>query len=165
MLRAKLRSCSHGHRCIRRRIENYFFFYVSRIFPGIADSVILLWFEYAINPHNFMKIVKTIFEKTIFFIMLTTINFEGRSKKKGRNICKLSPDIEFEQDWSVGLGHGRAKVAHCVSLVGDVTSPTTAAHYVWFMCSQHRKALPGAPTAHSVHKQCKGEVHSSPLIK
>ena len=25
-------------------------------------------------------------------------------KKKTGNICKGTPDIEFEQDWSVGLG-------------------------------------------------------------
>ena len=48
--------------------------------------------------------------------MWTTLHFEGRSKtnKKRRrrrkkekketgNICKETPDIEFEQDWSVGL--------------------------------------------------------------
>ena len=47
--------------------------------------------------------------------MWTTLHFEGRSKtnkkkrrrrkkEKGRqNICKGTPDIEFEQDWSVGL--------------------------------------------------------------
>ena len=46
---------------------------------------------------------------------------------------------------------------HIVSLLGDVTSP----HYcrplrqydVWFTCSEHREALPGAPTEHGVHKQ------------
>ena len=45
--------------------------------------------------------------------MWTTLHFEGSSKqiekknkeRKGetRNICKGTPDIEFEQDWSVGL--------------------------------------------------------------
>ena len=25
-------------------------------------------------------------------------------RKKAGNICKGTPDIEFEQDWSVGLG-------------------------------------------------------------
>ena len=61
--------------------------------------------------------------------------------------------------WSTG-----AQQWHIVSLVGDVTSPTTAVHYVWFMCSEHREALLGAQTVHGVRKQCKGEVHSSPLI-
>ena len=38
--------------------------------------------------------------------MLTTLNFEGRSKTKKRagDICKGTLDIEFERDWSVGLG-------------------------------------------------------------
>ena len=38
--------------------------------------------------------------------MLTTLNFEGRSKtkkKRVRDICKVTLDIEFERDWSVGL--------------------------------------------------------------
>ena len=35
---------------------------------------------------------------------MTTLNFEGRSKKKAGNTCKGSPDIEFEQDTSIGLG-------------------------------------------------------------
>ena len=38
--------------------------------------------------------------------MWTTLNFEGRlkTKKWAKDICKETPDIEFEQDWSVGLG-------------------------------------------------------------
>ena len=41
--------------------------------------------------------------------MWTTFHFEGTSKKKERegetgNICNVTPDIELEQDWSVGLG-------------------------------------------------------------
>ena len=38
--------------------------------------------------------------------MWTTINFEGRSKTKrrARDICKGTLDIEFERDWSFGLG-------------------------------------------------------------
>ena len=55
-----------------------------------------------------MKIVEAVFQKTNifnFFLMWTILNFEGRSKKKETgNICKGPPDIEFEQDWSVGLG-------------------------------------------------------------
>ena len=39
-----------------------------------------------------------------FFLIWTTLHFEGRSKKETGNICKGTPDIEFEQDWSVGLG-------------------------------------------------------------
>ena len=38
--------------------------------------------------------------------MSTTHNFEGSSKtkKRARDICKGTLDIEFERDWSVGLG-------------------------------------------------------------
>ena len=39
-----------------------------------------------------------------------------------------------------------------MSLLGDVTSPTTAVHYVSMTCSEHREALTGAPTEHGVHK-------------
>ena len=41
-----------------------------------------------------------------FFLLWTTLNFEGRSKTKkwARDICKGTLDIEFERDWSVGLG-------------------------------------------------------------
>ena len=42
---------------------------------------------------------------------------------------------------------------HIVSLLGDVTSPTTAAHYVSMMCSEHREALTTAPIANYVHIQ------------
>ena len=40
-----------------------------------------------------------------------------------------------------------------MSLLGDVTSPTTGVHYVSMTCSEHREALTGAPTGHGVHKQ------------
>ena len=63
-----------------------------------------------------MKIVEAVFQKTIFnfFLMRTTLHFEGRSKtnikkeqkerkRETGNICKGTPDIEFEQDLSVGL--------------------------------------------------------------
>ena len=82
-------------------------------FPWIADSVILLRFECTIHPQNFMKIVEAVFQKIKilnFFLMWTTLNFEGRSKTKKKkkgggetgNICKGTPDIELEQEWSVG---------------------------------------------------------------
>ena len=55
-----------------------------------------------------MKIVEAVFQNTkmfSFFLMWTTLNCEGRSKKKETaNICKGTPDIEFEQDWSVAIG-------------------------------------------------------------
>ena len=38
--------------------------------------------------------------------MWTTLNFGDSSKtgKQAEYICKGTPDIEFEQDWWVGLG-------------------------------------------------------------
>ena len=44
-------------------------FPVSRIFPGKADSIILLGLECAINPQHLIKIVGVIFKKIekIFF--------------------------------------------------------------------------------------------------
>ena len=42
---------------------------------------------------------------------------------------------------------------HIVSLLGDVTSPTTVAHHVIMTCSDNRGALTAASTAHSVQKQ------------
>ena len=59
-----------------------------------------------------MKIVEAVFQKTKIFnfsLIWTTLNFEGRSKTKNKkretgNIGKGTPDIEFQLDWSVGLG-------------------------------------------------------------
>ena len=66
--------------------------------------------------------------------MWTTLHFEGRSKqiekkkkkkeRKGetRNIYKGTPDIEFEQDWSFGLGatlHDRQKMKNYFSSFED----------------------------------------------
>ena len=56
-----------------------------------------------------MKIVAAIFEKMkilVVFLIWTTLNFEGRSKTKkwAKDTCKGTVDIEFERDWSVGLG-------------------------------------------------------------
>ena len=46
-----------------------------------------------------------------------------------------------------------AQERHIVSLLGDVSSPTTVAHHVSMTCSDNREALTAAPTAHSVPKQ------------
>ena len=45
-------------------------------------------------------------ENFTFFLMWTTLNFEGKSKTKEQagNICKGILDIECERDWSVSLG-------------------------------------------------------------
>ena len=45
---------------------------------------------------------------------------------------------------------------YIVSLLSDVTSPTTAVHYVTItsdLCVLSTEALAGVPTAHGVHKQ------------
>ena len=42
---------------------------------------------------------------------------------------------------------------HIVSLLGDVTSPTTVADYVNMTCPEQREALTAARTADSVHLQ------------
>ena len=78
-------------------------FLVSGIFPGKADSVILLGFECTINPQNFIKIVRAIFKKfeiLNFFLMSTTLNFWGRgkTKKTAGDIYERTLDIEFERD-------------------------------------------------------------------
>ena len=90
-----------------RKLKNIFL--VRRIFPGKANIAIFLGFECTINPQNLMKIVVAIFEKIKilnFFLMWTTLNFEGRSKtrKWAKDICKGTIDIECERGWPVGLG-------------------------------------------------------------
>ena len=54
------------------------------------------------------------------------------------------------------LYHGCARVAHCVTVRWHNFSHycRPLRHYdVWFTCSEHREALPGALTTHDVHKQ------------
>ena len=66
-----------------RKLKNIYF--SLKDLPGMADSVIFLSFECTINPQNFVKIVQAVYQKTKilnFFLMWTTLNFEGRSKKK-----------------------------------------------------------------------------------
>ena len=98
---------------------------MSGIFPGKADSVILLRFECTINSQNLMKIVEAIFEKIKilnFFLMWTTLNFRvrGKIKKPTRDIYMRTLHIEFERDRSIGLG----------SMIGDVQTHThTHTHF------------------------------------
>ena len=82
---------------------------VSRIFSEKADNVILLGFECTINTQNLNKIVGAIFEKikilNFFLYELPLILGVARKRKKqAEDIYKGTPDIEFEQDGSVGLG-------------------------------------------------------------
>ena len=74
--------------CQHRKLKKHFFS-ISGIFPGRADSVTLVCFECSrpINPQNLIKLVGTIFEKIEIskcFLMLTTLNFKGRSKTEIR---------------------------------------------------------------------------------
>ena len=92
----------------RQKIKNYFFL-VSIMFSGKAVIVILLGFECTINPQKFKRNRYSHFwENRNFkcFSYVTTLNFEGSSKTKTQagDVCKGTPDFEFEQDWSVGLG-------------------------------------------------------------
>ena len=43
---------------------------------------------------------------TIFFLceLPLILGVARKRKKQAEDICKGTPDIEFEQDWSVGLG-------------------------------------------------------------
>ena len=96
--------------CVWRREKKFFFniFPVSGIFPGKFDSIILLGLECTINPQNLMKIVGAIFEKIKFLVVslceLPLILTVSKMKKKEFRYLQGDPDIEFEQDWSVGLG-------------------------------------------------------------
>ena len=72
-------------------------FLVSRIFPGKADSVILLGFECTTNSQILIKIVKAIFEKIeilIFFLCeLPLILGVGGKLKKRLEIFTRGPYI------------------------------------------------------------------------
>ena len=84
-------------------------FLVSGIFSRKADSVILLGIECIIKTQNLIKIVGAIFEKMEilnFFLCELPLIFGVARKRneQAENICKGTPDVEFEQDWSVGSG-------------------------------------------------------------
>ena len=87
--------------------KNNIFFVVSGIFSRRIDSVMLLGFECTINPQNFIKIFAAIFEKIDFFkhfFLRELPLILAVSKKRNSDICTRTLDIEFERDWSVGLG-------------------------------------------------------------
>ena len=68
----------------------------------------MLGFECTINPQNLIKIVGAIFEKIeiIFFLceIPLILGVGEKLKKMAWDICKRTPDIDFEQDRSIGLG-------------------------------------------------------------
>ena len=51
-----------------------------------------------------MKIVVDIFEKMENFKFFSYVWVGRKRKKQAGDICKGILDIEFERDWSVGLG-------------------------------------------------------------
>ena len=66
-------------------------------------------FECTIKTLNLNKIVRAIFEKieilNFFLCELPLIlGVTRKRKEQAEDICKGTPDIEFVQDWSVGLG-------------------------------------------------------------
>ena len=77
-----------------------------------------------------------------FFLIWTTLNFEGRSKtKKKKNtgdICKGTLDIEFKRDWSVGLGatlDDGQKIKNYFSSFRDFSGKTDSGILLGFECS------------------------------
>ena len=99
-------------RSVRQRSHRkVLFFPVSGIFSGKAECVTFLGFECTVNPQNLVKIVRAIFEKmkmkilNFFLCELPLIlRVDRKREKRARGICKGTLDIEFERDWSVGLG-------------------------------------------------------------
>ena len=85
-----------------QKIKNYFSSF--RDFSGNADSAVLLGFECTANPQNLNKIFRAIFEKIeilkFFLCELPLILRVARKRKtQAGDICKGTPDIEFEHDW------------------------------------------------------------------
>ena len=79
--------------------------------------------------------------------MWTTLHSEGRSKtnkkkkkkerkKETENICKGTPDIEFEQDWSVGLDttlRERQKIKNYISSFKDFSGENSLVSHCWVL--------------------------------
>ena len=90
-----------------------YIFPVSGIFPGKADSVILLGFQCTINPQNLIKIVKAIFEKfeiLVFRLMWTTLNFRGRGKTKKKNDSRYLHEDPIYRIWTRSVNWFRPRV-------------------------------------------------------
>ena len=84
-------------------------FLVSSIFRESRQCHIVgLRIQATINTQNLNKIVRAIFEiieiLNFFLCELPLIlGVARKQKKQAGDICRGTPDIEFEQDWSVGL--------------------------------------------------------------
>ena len=96
-----------------------------------------------------MKIVEAVFQKTIivnFFLNVNYLHCEGRSKKKKRRqeILQGTPDIEFEQDWSVGLGatlRERKKIKNYFSSFKDFPGKADSVILLGFECTINTQNL------------------------
>ena len=88
--RISTRLVSWFRRYVREGRKLNTIFLVSRIFPGKADSLILLGFDYSINPQNLNKIVRAIFEKieilNFFLCELPLILGLARKRKNTQKI-------------------------------------------------------------------------------
>ena len=95
----------------------------------------------------------------------------GENVRILRNTCPRRWRLHHKYYNRHGLGHGCARVAHCV-----IARWRNFSHYcrplhqydVRFTCTEHREALTtsGQHAAYTnKHLQCKDEVHSSPLNK
>ena len=51
-----------------------------------------------------MKIIRAIFEKFEIFFLCLILGVGGKLKKTARDIYMRTLYIEFERDWSIGLG-------------------------------------------------------------
>ena len=84
------------------------------------------------------------------------IHYKDTENQFVHNLSQLAPSVDCGEGSIPGRTKAYTTVAqkwHIVSLLGDVTSPTTVAQYVSMTCSEHREALTAAQTADGVHKE------------
>ena len=67
--------------------------------------------------------------------MWTTLNFRvrGKTNKNARDICKGTLDVEFERDWSVGLGAtlGDGRKLKTIFLVSGISREKPIMPHCW----------------------------------
>ena len=99
--------------------------------------------ECTINSQNLMKSLEPFLRKwkfQFFFLMWTTLYFEGRSKTKNLawDICKGTLDIEYERDWPVVLSatlDDGQKINNFVSSFRDFPGKTDSVVLMGFECT------------------------------
>ena len=129
--------------------------------PSLYNKSLFLWKNFIVNKFHILspKYISVSFPtlsgRRFFRCAVTTFCNRPRISTQYHRlwwVTTLPADTFLWKD----LVHGCAWVAHCVTARWRNFS-----HYcrplrqydVWFTCSEHREALPGAPTAHGVHKQ------------